>query len=137
MKEKTNKIKALLWSLFLITPVIIIIFLIYSFASFFPQIIDTLIFSFNKPLISSLIWIIILLLIPIAILEISMLFFNKLYKAKRKKQIQIYDAILCLFWLSELVLVGLLNYIIFIPSLNSNELINNYFVMYCCGILNL
>lgn len=131
MKEtikNSNKINILIWMIFIIIPISITILFIYLFAKFIYPMIDSVISTFDVSFTCSLSWIIIILFIPIIFLEILILVFNKINKAGEKKQL--YDAILCLIWISELIIIGLLNYILFILHLNSNELLKNYFIMY-------
>ena len=118
MKEtikNSNKINILIWMIFIIIPISITILFIYLFAKFIYPMIDSVISTFDVSFTCSLSWIIIILFIPIIFLEILILVFNKINKAGEKKQ---------------LIIIGLLNYILFILHLNSNELLKNYFIMY-------
>lgn len=131
MKETIKglrKATILVWIIFIIIPISMIVLAIYLFAGFIYPIIDPVVFTFNMSFTYSLSCVIAILFIPIIFLAILLLLFNKINKSVEKKQI--YNAVLCLIWILELIIVGLLNYILLIPFLNSNELFKNYFIMY-------
>ena len=131
MKKTTkslNNIKILIWIIFIIIPINIIVLFVYIFANYIYPMIDPVIFTFDISFSYSLGCVIAILFVPIIFFEMLTLLFNRISMPGKKKQL--YDALLCLIWILELIMVGLLNYIILISYLNSNESSRNYFIMY-------